>query len=273
MDILWHPDATRQIFAADGKPWVGGKGNRKLLLHSTETLGWPNYAAPPHLTLNPFTGELRQHVSFDQAAYALRDNAGEDDRYTWQIELIARAADTGGYDDTWYRNVADIIAWFHLEMGVPLVWADFSVMLYGTLAPQRMTRDECDSFAGIFGHAHFGRGVDSHWDPGRMDIERLARFTTERVEELDDSMQKIITDETWMYMFHSGVPGIVGFGRYYCQNDKTYDWIADPLEGLSAPWGSNPHPTAPDGKADADEKDNALNHLLQGFSIAAGTIT
>lgn len=272
MDILWHPEAVRQIFAADGKPWVGGAGNRKLLLHSTETSGWPNYSAPPHMTLKASTGELRQHVSFDQAAYALRDNAGEDDRFTYQVELIGRAAETPGYSDEWYRNVAKLIAWFHLNLDVPLIWADFSTMLAGTYAPQRMTRAECDAFSGILGHAHFGRGIDTHWDPGKLDIGRLSRFTAEEVEE-EMAVRDIITDETWMYMFHSGVPGVSGFGRYYCQDDGTYSWEADPLERLNAPWGSNPHPTAPDGKAQDFEKDNAINHLLQGFSQAAGQLS
>ncbi|KKL56686.1 hypothetical protein LCGC14_2242980, partial [marine sediment metagenome] len=97
---------------------------------------------------------------------------------------------------------------------------------------------------------------------------------------LQDEIQQIlggdmwasdITDRTWMAMFHSGVPKVVGFGRYYCSNDGTYDWAVDPLEGLAAPWGSNPHPTAPDGAGDYASKINALNYLLSGFAEAAGT--
>lgn len=69
------------------------------------------------------------------------------------------------------------------------------------------------------------------------------------------------TDKTWMAMFHSGVPGVKGEGRYYCSNDGTYTWPAD------KPWGSNPI----DGGAAYEEKVNAVNYLLAGFSQAAGS--
>lgn len=180
---IWHPDATKQVFDASGKPWAGGSGKRKLVLHTIESNRWPTYSAPPHLTLNPNTGELRQHIPFDKAAYALRDNSSEDDRYVWQVELWGRAANTPTYDDTWYRNLAKLVAWFVTEMRVPRHYADFTVMHYGASAPQRLTPAQTDEFSGILGHGHWGRGTDTHWDPGMLDIERLDRFVGEWLED------------------------------------------------------------------------------------------
>lgn len=179
--IQWHPDADKELFPARGKPWVGGSGRRKLVLHTIEANGWPNYEAPPHLTLNPIGRELRQHVPFDKAAYALRFNDGEDDRYTWQIELWGRAANTPDYPDEWYRGVAEQVAWFVMNMGVRHIYADFSEMRYGINAPQRMSHEETDAFQGILGHAHWGKGVDSHWDPGRINVGKLSRYVEEEI--------------------------------------------------------------------------------------------
>lgn len=92
----------------------------------------------------------------------------------------------------------------------------------------------------------------------------------------DEDMVNLLTDATWMSMFHEGVPGVVGFGRYYCSNDGTYNWAVDLLEGLNAPWGSNPHWNeqtqrgAKDGGHQSGERVHAFNYLLQGFSRAAG---
>lgn len=85
----------------------------------------------------------------------------------------------------------------------------------------------------------------------------------------DEAVLRIF-DKTWMAMFHSNVKGVSGFGRYYCSNDGTYDWEEDPLEGLNAPWGSNPHHPTDDGAGGAEEKNNAINYLLMGFAVTAG---
>ncbi len=177
--ILWHPDAKKQIFSAKGKPWhtgTGGSGKPKYLDHMTETRGFPNYKAPPHMTTNLFTGELRQHIPFNLAAYAVRDGLVDIMKFVYQIEHIGYSALVRGYPDIWYKNKADLMMWFHLNLGVPLQFADFSIMRYGQWAKQRMNRAEVDAFSGILGHAHVGRGRDTHWDPGKLDIDRLQTF-------------------------------------------------------------------------------------------------
>ncbi len=174
MAVLWHPDAKRHpILGRPGKPWAGGQGNPKYLFHTTEiTTRWPNYSSPPHLTLNPWTGELRQHVAFTLAAYSVRSSRVDEMQYTYQVEHWGKAKDVPTYPDHWYRNVAALIQWLHDNLDVPLVFDDFTNLRFGPLG-SRLPYDQVDDFSGIIGHGRVGRGIDTHWDPGALDVPRL----------------------------------------------------------------------------------------------------
>ena len=122
------------------------------------------------------------------------------------------------------------------------------------------------------GHAQFtNRKIDLRDGrvPSAKETMIAFRAAMSEIELGEEEMLKIY-DMTWMTMFHSGVPGVSGYGRYYCSDDGTVDWMTENFEGLHAPWGSNSHPTAPDGRANEDEKVNAFNYLLMGFAEAAG---
>ncbi len=172
--ILWHPDADRRPVAGrPGKKWDGGTGNPKYLFHTTEiTTRWPRYTAPPHLTLNPWTGELRQHVAFNLAAYAVRSSRVDKMQFVYQVEHWGKAKLVPTYPDVWYENAAGLIQWFHDNLGVPIVFDDFTNLRYGPLG-SRLPYDDVDTFAGIIGHGRVGRGIDTHWDPGALDVPRL----------------------------------------------------------------------------------------------------
>ena len=174
MAVLWHPDADRRpVTGRPGKKWDGGTGNPKYLFHTTEiTTRWPNYMAPPHLTLNPWTGELRQHVAFNLAAYAVRSSRVDAMRFVYQVEHWGKAKLVPTYPDHWYENVAELIRWFHDNLGVPIIFDDFTNLRYGPLG-SRLPYDDVDTFAGIIGHGRVGRGIDTHWDPGALDVPRL----------------------------------------------------------------------------------------------------
>ncbi len=172
--ILWHPDATKQIFSAKGKLWRGGSGKPKFLFHTTETDVFPRYSAPPHMTLHPGTGELRQHIPFNRAAYSVRSGKVDTTMFAYQIEVIGRARQVPMYRAVpWYTEVAKLIQWFHDNFDVPLVFEDFSVVKFGQFAVQRRNYATVDAFSGILGHCHVGRGIDSHWDPGRLNVPLL----------------------------------------------------------------------------------------------------
>jgi hypothetical protein len=186
-----HPDAidVTDVVPLPGKPWSGGSGNRKLVLHTIEggdpdEIGWPRdwtrWTAAPHLAVNsdrwPDRDWLYQTLPLDVAAYGLRDNAGEDDRFVWQVEIAGRAANVATYPDSFYQALAGLCQWFVTEMGVPDVWLDFTCCAFGAETECRRTRDQVDRFSGFMGHCHFGRGIDTHGDPGQLDVERLRSF-------------------------------------------------------------------------------------------------
>jgi hypothetical protein len=110
------------------------------------------------------------------AGYGLRDNAGEDDRFVWQVEIAGQAANVATYPDSFYQALAELCSWFVTEMGVPDVWLDFSCCAFGAETECRRTRAEVDRFSGFMGHCHFGRGIDEHSDPGQLDVQRLRSF-------------------------------------------------------------------------------------------------
>lgn len=171
-----YPGAiSARLVKAPGKPWSGGSGNRKLVLHSTETTGLPSYTSPPHLTAKFSTSgpQVFQHVPFDLAAYSIRSSAAEQLRFVYQVELVGYAATIPAMPDWWYDQLGVLIDWFVANLAVPRRYADFSRIEYGRLAPARMTTTELDAFSGILGHGHVGKYVDTHWNPGKLRVDRL----------------------------------------------------------------------------------------------------
>ena len=172
-----------------GKPWVGGSGNAKLVLHTIEaadpwTIGWPRnwsgWTYAPHLAMNtdrwPDGDWIYQTVPFNKAGYSIRNNSLEDDAYTYQIEIAGQAVNVPGYPDSFYQPLAEVCQWFIDNKGVPDVWADFSCCSYGKYTDCRMSKADVDAFSGFLGHCHVGRGIDTHGDPGHLDVERLRSF-------------------------------------------------------------------------------------------------
>jgi hypothetical protein len=191
-----HPDAIDATgnTIRGGVPWSGGSGKPKLVLHTIEgadyrKLGWPrggsskpfsSFDFPPHLAMNaarwPDRDWLYQTVPFTLAGRSVKDDVGEDDRFVYQIEIAGMAADVPGYPDEWYQALAQVCQWFIDEMGVPDVWLDFTRCQGGASAPGRINRDEMNAFSGFMGHCHFGKGIDTHGDPGQLDVVRLRSF-------------------------------------------------------------------------------------------------
>lgn len=183
MTPRWHPDAEVTI-TRSGRIYRIEEAKLRVVLHTWEfSSRWPGfYHYPPHLALwpRPFspTGEaqLRQYIPFNLGAHSIRSTAVEATPHTIQVEIAGRASMVPDYPDEWYRDVADVCRWLIDELGVPNEWADFTEMRYGTDAPQRWDLDTYKAFSGFCGHGHVGRGVDTHWDPGRLDVPRLTNL-------------------------------------------------------------------------------------------------
>lgn len=186
---LWLPNAT--MHPLPDRPGRAYRDTRekKMLLHTTEgsTIGGAINAYkryPPHLIYDWGTRELRQHIRLDFAAYALRSTDAENDG-TVQVELVGFAAETPTWPPYALQRIAeDVLAPVHrlwpYELQAPL-YDDQDA--YGTDGSTRMTWAEFDAYSGLVGHQH--SPGDTHWDPGKINIDQLLGFLR---QELGDDM-------------------------------------------------------------------------------------
>lgn len=165
-------------------------GIDKLLLHTTESAGWPSYPDfAPQLTVDPIRKLVRQHMPLNRSASTLADPSStavrENRDNVLQVEIVgycdpARAG-SAYHVDKWgpeeYAWLALLVRWVHLEWGVPLVsplkWPAYPAS-YGNAQGQRLTSSEYDAYRGVLGHMH-APGND-HGDPGNIDVELLLRY-------------------------------------------------------------------------------------------------
>lgn len=164
MGALWHPDAVRRVHQDAGAFQGGG---RKLVWHTTETSGLPNYGgSAPHFTLDPATGRLWQHIPLDRAGRALKAG-GPNFWNTVQVELLGFARETHTWPASHYERVAGLARWIEANFGVP---RNCSVKFVGNGGTDHLASlDAVKKYAGHLGHQHV-RGND-HWDPGLLKID------------------------------------------------------------------------------------------------------
>lgn len=167
---------------AQPRPAGGGTFDRveKLVLHTTETRGWPGYGDfAPHLTYDPWQHLWRQHVPLTRSSTTLADGSStkvrENRDYAIQVEIVAycdpKLVAKYGFgiddlDDRAVRDLADLAAWLHENGGLELELAD-GWLPYPYSAGNtrnRMTGPEYDAFRGVLGHEHVS--TNDHGDPG-----------------------------------------------------------------------------------------------------------
>lgn len=168
----------------------------KVLLHSTETTGWPGYGgggSAPTLTVNPWTKRARQHFNLNESARALLNPSttavSENKDKVCQIEVIGYSDKSLGVPRGMYlpnlpddgmQWLAGIVTFIMREWTVPNVWATpFPWPLYpasyGTRTSSRMSSAEYDRFAGVLGHLH--ASGNNHGDPSLDVVDLRARVT------------------------------------------------------------------------------------------------
>jgi hypothetical protein len=160
----------------------------RLVLHTTEGTSFPSYSSGgvPHLTFNPATNEVRQHLPFDVAAYTMQGgdhSPNSEAGTTLQVEMIGYAKDTPTWPAQNYENLRALIMWFYTNMAVPYVFPfPFTGSDgYGTDGAVRQTWDAWASASGIVGHSN--APYNEHWDPGALDTARLMSPPVEPPEE------------------------------------------------------------------------------------------
>jgi hypothetical protein len=186
-----YPKASRTAqWYADSYPGIDMGGVEKVLLHTTETGGWPAYgggASMPNLTFDPRTLQWRQHQWCNWSARALKDPAGtvvqENRDKVCQVEIIACSdlgwADKYGYlrvtrlSDAAIRELGTFLTWCHVKFGVPIrkapVWLSYPASYGNTSA--RMSGPTYAAFRGVLGHQH--ASGNSHGDPGSIAIDQI----------------------------------------------------------------------------------------------------
>ncbi len=166
----------------------------KLCVHTTEgsTLAGAWYTlndrrVPSHYLYDPKIDEAWQLVDTFEAAHSLWhvDQSG-----VIQIEVVGFARLVPTYNDIWYQNlarvIADICEEHHISITFRQDWPATANEGYGRSTLHRLTFDEWDAFQGILGHCHapskwWTPRTNTHWDPGGLDVDRLARYITDYI--------------------------------------------------------------------------------------------
>lgn len=179
-----------------------------ICLHTTESdpgslTGVVNYlnARPdsqPHVAYDPSTVEDHTFLPASQNAKALQHPAGTPETNNraggvFQVEIVGRAADVGGYDSAWYHNLQTYLAQWAAILKVPYVFhpdrTRFTAAQWADPALQ-----------GIIEHCHVPN--NDHSDCGTLDHRRLelaltlqvAAATQEAAPDMD--ITTIYTDKT-----------------------------------------------------------------------------
>ncbi|MFC8640138.1 peptidoglycan-binding protein [[Kitasatospora] papulosa] len=200
MATTLYPGAIR------GTHWYGDTYEGDLMdpnvlaLHTTEGTGIVSYrngADAPNLTAKPNfkkkAFDVYQHFALNRSARALVNKAGGVETNTLnviQLELIGTC--DPAHKKTWgklkagvdyvywpdapewaYDALADLIAWMHTHMGIPLSgpkeWPAYPSSYGATSA--RMSFAEWNAFRGICGHLHAPE--NSHGDPGNIPFTKI----------------------------------------------------------------------------------------------------
>jgi len=170
-----------------------------LVLHTIEgSLSYDTarrHENPPHLWYSPSRRELFQTCDLLGHAFALRHPRGTPETNRrgpcLQVELEGFARDTRSWPNEYYANIAqDVVrpldrfcreTYGATLVGGPttrrLIYAD-ELDPFGPLAttssPLRLSPTEWNAAHGLIGHQHVP--FNTHWDPGRFQMERMLRY-------------------------------------------------------------------------------------------------
>jgi hypothetical protein len=179
---VWLPGYTIVQLGKTGGPY-DATVNPKLCWHTTEggTVAGAEtafYPYPPHLCVDPDTGERHQYIGLDRHAYSL-GNSDAEDSYVIQVEVVGYASEAPDWPPQRLQWLGEHVAGpVQQAIGVPPVACPYGfhgegegIILASSSSPIRLTIGEWDNFAGHVGHQHCPG--DDHWDPGRLDIARI----------------------------------------------------------------------------------------------------
>lgn len=172
-------------------------GSWKLVIHEIQGSANPavikNHAYPPHLWYDPATRALYQTVPLTRHAFALERRGGDPETNAaraLQVEVAGYSSASADEPQQWLDDLAgDVVipcCQFVASQGGQIILSRFSTsFVYSGAAyytsPNRMPWAEWADFPGLTGHAWVPG--NSHWDPGAMDLARVATHAAIRVGE------------------------------------------------------------------------------------------
>ena len=139
--------------------------------------------SPPHVGVDPRTGQKHQYVPLNRHAYALA-GAEADDEYVIQVEVVGFAGQSHTWSDDVLRWLGEhVVAPIRAAVGVPdaVVSHGFrreggGIILASSTSPIRISLTQLRAFAGHLGHQHMP-APDKHWDPGGLPIDRILGYS------------------------------------------------------------------------------------------------
>lgn len=187
MNDIWLPGYDKKPLGLHGGVY-DETSNPKLCWHTTEgpslagaERAYANY--PPHIGVNPTTGEKHQYVPLNKHSYALAGSES-DDEYVIQVEVVGYAGQSHLWGDAVLRWLGEnVVRPIRETIGVPdvVIPAGFrkeggGIVLASKYSPIRLSLDGLRKFSGHLGHQHMP-SPDSHWDPGGLPIHKILSFS------------------------------------------------------------------------------------------------
>ena len=208
----FYPPARAKLDGQGPGKW-SGRGEWKLVVHTTEGRGLPDYDKgkfAPHVTYWPKHRTWTQHFEFNRPAESIKNF---DNDQVIQLEIVCYSdkskADTFG--GLWVANLGDdhlddiaaFARWVMAHLGIPAKWPGTQALSASQAnAPGfRFEVEAFHRFAGLLGHQHTPSPND-HWDPGAFPWQKLM----DRLEKEDDDVfSRSLDKETWGVLFDQGI--------------------------------------------------------------------
>lgn len=182
MESTWSEAEQIPFIGAAGGSYTGGPF--RGVLHTTEsrdytpsTTTYYGHSNPPHFTLAMTSDKavIYQHYSINVAARALANPPGgvqTNRQSSIQIEIAWTAKDIGHLPDIMVAKLKRWMRWVEAQTGIKQVAPKFfGSEAYGHGSAARMSAEEWNSFNDWCGHQHVPE--NDHWDPGKIDMQRL----------------------------------------------------------------------------------------------------
>jgi hypothetical protein len=236
---LPHPRATGGTYV-DGAPW-------RFVFHTIE--GEPSarsfraaaavHPNPPHLWAMPSADMLLQVIPLNRSAFALAHPPGTAETN----RMRAIQVECWGYAKDMAAAAPEVLDWLAdrvlgpvariVPIDLTLVRGTGATECYGTVSACRMSDAEWRAFGGVCGHQHVPH--NRHWDPGRLDLGRIAARASagSAAVEAPPTEAEPTDDEA----IHAGFDDTAGLGEAVRRGTARLEWI-----DLSLTTGSDGRP-------------------------------